>query len=635
MRKISALFIIVSSIFFAGCSPEKSAAKSSDENKAPENPLGLELGGIYTRTFTVNDETVTRKVQLTEMTLFDKEKNSWTHTNFFHPEENYVESITENGYETIIGSGDNVKKIGCKTEIVGDEKIITEYGWQTRITVRDAKTGIKKSYRRIESDYEFFEKYDETGEKVIYSEYIGKECTTTTEYEYNKEGKEIRCVEKKVFKSEENGENKPQIKERRKEYNDRGQMIHSVTKSLEDGLTYEENAYTDEEKYDDEGRLIYEFHSEGDTISETNGSWDSETRTMHWSSTYWHEWDYGDVEPFRWYTHYDEQGREINGIDHKGEKFEYKYDDKGQRIYECYEGDVEDRILTRDYDENENVIHYLWLPTQIKIRKYGAKKSDYSEEWSERFPGGNMKWSQSTNGDVLIDEDAMIGGHQRLIYRKFRNKEVFWEYVLDDEGNSLTEYGFTSVDGVWRYKKEHTPSYDDKTFCVEKATNLYESPSAESKILEEMNLGTKVEALEYGENEKVEGSTISWIKVRTEGSEGWCADRNLGVDFRLHEILGKWENENYLISFEPSGDFYLWRKENGAALETCDFSGKWELSHCWLTIADLKFAENLPDPNSYRERNSYNLTIEDFGDGALKVKTGEDEKEIYEFGKVK
>lgn len=422
-----------------------------NQNGKAKNKIELpykfkDLGKTYEKEFTVNDETVTRKVQLTGVCIYDRENKIEKFESYTDPSENYIYHYTDTGYWVEIGSQ---KTEEYSKEEIGDEIIeknlySTGTSW-TRIYDKETNSIKHENYKA--ETFETYTDYDYATKKILFERIIEGDTEKTNKYEYNDKGQLIKKIANDGVITTF-------------EYNDNGNLIHQVTTN------------GDEDFFDDFGNTIGSLIINESGIHEIISKWDEETRTRYFYESF-HHYE-GSIWRRKYFIQYDEEGRVIRSNDSKeGDIYEYKYDENGKIIYMNDYG----RITTYKYDENGNEIYYLSVPNQESIENNSIY---YDECWIEYFDDGERKWAQevSIHDDIpTIHEYKKIGNWKPIVYMKYKDHEIFKEYICDEDGKTIAHYDFTSLDGSLKYKKEHEPSHPEFLNYDKNIENDYEESS--------------------------------------------------------------------------------------------------------------------------------------------------------------
>ena len=359
------------------------------------------LGVVLNKNFVLNGENISRNVEVTELTVFDKKSGIRTYENLKEPEKNYTEHFEENYYwkemDSKIVRSEKWETVG--TELVQTETVFMDFfGEVDRIwvTFYDAETKIRKKALRkgqaagysTEFTEEMAEVYDSLGKNVIhreYSRYLEGELQekVVTEYDYDEKGQCIRSKQENFLWG------KKSVIDVKYEYNEKGHLIRAVSDKGEEAVFYDETNPT---------------------------------------SLYGRDENPEELEGYVWSNFYDK-------IWHKTEEDSGgKYDEKGNLIFAKYE----DSEQFFEYDENGNCVYWkeVWNSGKIDERR------------TEYFDDGEVKREVRTDGDFLVREYNSVNGRHDLIYEKTGEKETFYEYLYDKKGFVIRMTGFTTSDAV-------------------------------------------------------------------------------------------------------------------------------------------------------------------------------------------
>lgn len=401
---------------------------------------------IYEKTFTVKDGTVTKKVRLVELEIFDRKNDVHIYTDFDSPENNFIEATEGNKRwrrqnseiqweETTEDSGDEIKI----TKIYYD--VQNNYNFydapKTEILIKDSKTGNTKYFSTVYSDVlTDTYVYNPETKNLIYSESFNEYYKSTEKNEYDENGKLIRKIESGISSAAAYETEEIIYEDYEKttdyEYNEKGILIHSISSNGDEMIN------------DDEGRLLYKKTYSDFYIYEAKGRWDEKTRTYYLTENYTPtdslEWDSPYDGPIESWAKYDKQGRVIKSKDNQGRYTSMKYDKNGNMTY----WETEDKKSTIKYDDRGNPIY-----TKTKFKN----EDDFNEFTTEYFDNNITKWHKSVNKNGVYEQEfVMLGSEAKVKHAHFIDKDVdkerFYDYIYNEDKSILICPVYETVDDV-------------------------------------------------------------------------------------------------------------------------------------------------------------------------------------------
>ena len=318
---------------------------------------------------------------------------------------------------------------------------------------------------QLDSKYEY--EYDEKGKKIkeIHYEYINNEWVTVSKSklingnmltEFVIHTKDNQLDSKREYKYDENG--------------------HAITRI---DYNYKENKWIPSSKYEEEydncNKIIsqhYYKYKDNEWIfdAKTEYKYDDSASIISSTSFEYINDEWVVVTKFKEINGKMCKYLDIRTVDHKfKEKYEYEYDDNGNKItaiYSKYDGN--DWVLSTkseyEYDESGNEItqiDYKYYNEWFMISKWKLINGEKS-----KVVGSH---SFSSEGKIIsygIYEYDDKGNIIVVINYHYDNKRLVptikYEYTHDDNGNSLTEVGSNYIDNEWVLSTKSEYEYDDK-----------------------------------------------------------------------------------------------------------------------------------------------------------------------------
>ena len=118
----------------------------------------------------------------------------------------------------------------------------------------------------------------------------------------------------------------------------------------------------------------------------------------------------------------------------------------------------------------------------------------------------------------LIDYGERIGENDQISIELYNNSEIILKWVC----NSIRAKYPGDYEIKIHYKIANILKFQ-VTHTVKENLRLRLNPNKNTGIIMTLTRGTKVQVLEVGNNELIDGISANWVKVLTEdGYVGWC-----------------------------------------------------------------------------------------------------------------